>query len=168
MTKFLRQLSPQHAALLVLLGALAGILSALAFQHIGGYAPCALCLKQRYAYYAGIPIAGLSFLFFRIGKPAIAIALLALFGAGFFANAALGAYHSGVEWKWWPGPESCGGGDFSRIGGSLLEALKTAKPVSCNDAPWRFLGLSFAGWNVVISLGLALLASIGVRNARRA
>lgn len=156
------------ATLLVLLGALAAILAALGFQHLGGYAPCALCLQQRYAYYVGIPLAVVAFVLFRAGKPGPAAAVLALCGLGFFFNAGLGAYHSGVEWKWWPGPESCGGGDLSAISGNLLEALKTAKPVSCNDAPWRFLGLSFAGWNTLISLDLAAGAWLGVHNARRA
>ena len=41
---------------LVLFAAIAVILTALGFQYIGGYAPCPLCLQQRYAYYAGIPL----------------------------------------------------------------------------------------------------------------
>lgn len=155
-----------HAALAVLIVALAGILSALAFQHIGGYAPCALCLQQRYAYYVGIPLAALALLLAWGGKTNIAMILLGLAGLGFVANAGLGIYHSGVEWKWWPGPDACGGGDLSAIGGSLLDALKNAKPVSCDEPPWRFLGFSFAGWNVVISAGLAVLAFLGIRNAR--
>lgn len=168
MIDFLKRLSPQIIALLVMLGALAAILTALWFQHYGGYAPCALCLQQRYAYYAGIPLAGLSFLFFMLGRTTLAVALLAICGIGFFLNAGLGAYHAGVEWKWWPGPDSCGGGDLSSVGGNLLESLQNAKAVSCNDAPWRFLGLSFAGWNVLISLDLAIGALLGVRNARTA
>jgi len=166
MIDFLKRLSPQIIALLIMLGALAAILGALWFQHYGGYAPCALCLQQRYAYYAGIPLAGLSLLLFWMGKPKLGATLLAICGIGFFLNAGLGAYHSGVEWKWWPGPDSCGGGDLGNVGGNLLESLQNAKAVSCNDAPWRFLGLSFAGWNVLISLDLAIGALLGVRNAR--
>lgn len=164
----LKRLSPQMVTLLVLLGALATILAALGYQHYGGYAPCELCLQQRYAYYAGIPLAAISLGLFVMGRPKPAMIALALCGVGFLANAGLGAYHSGVEWKWWPGPEACAGGDLSNIGGNLLESLKTAKPVSCNDAPWRFLGLSFAGWNVLISLDLAAGAWLGVHNARHA
>jgi disulfide bond formation protein DsbB len=169
MTKTLTSsITSERAALAILAIALAGILSALAFQHLGGYVPCALCYMQRYAYYAGIPLAGLSFLLARSGRLGSAAILLALCGVGFLANAGLGIYHSGVEWKWWPGPEVCGGGDLSAINGNLLDALKNAKPVSCNDAPWRLLGLSFAGWNVVISAGLAVLAVLGLRNSRYA
>jgi disulfide bond formation protein DsbB len=125
-----------------------------------------LCYLQRYAYYAGIPLAGASFLLARAGRTGIAAALLALAGLGFLVNAGLGVYHSGVEWKWWPGPQACGGGDLSAVGGNLLEALKGARAVACDEAPWRLLGLSFAGWNMVISLGLAALAFIGVRRAK--
>jgi len=36
----------------------AGVLiAALGLEHIGGYQPCELCLKERYAYWAGIAIA---------------------------------------------------------------------------------------------------------------
>ena len=164
----LTRLTPTHATLLALLVALAGILSALAFQHIGGYAPCDLCLKQRYAYYAGIPLAALALGLLAMKSRTPATMLLWLVALAFAANAVLGVYHSGVEWKWWPGPESCAGGDLGNIGTNLLEAIQNAKPVSCNDAPWRLLGLSFAGWNVVVSLCVALLAAVGIRNSHAA
>lgn len=166
MTEVLNRLTPAQLALLALALAFAGIVSALAFQHIGGYAPCALCLQQRYAYYAGIPLAVAGLAFLLSGRATPASALLGLVALAFLANAALGVYHSGVEWKWWPGPETCAGGDLGNIGGNLLEALQNAKPVSCNDAPWRLLGLSFAGWNVVVSLAVALLALSAARGAR--
>ena len=158
MTGFFKHLTPAQATMLALALAGAGIVSALAFQHIGGYAPCALCLQQRYAYYAGIPVAAIALGLLAMKKPGPAAVLL--------GNAALGFYHSGVEWKWWPGPDTCGGGDLGNIGGNLLESLQNAKPVSCNDAPWRLLGLSFAGWNVVVSLFVALLALTAARGAR--
>lgn len=160
------RLSFQNAALLALFIAAAGIASALAFQHIGGYTPCYLCYLQRYAYYAGIPLAVLSLIAWNMGYRQPAIILLALFGLGFVINTGLGIYHSGVEWKWWPGPADCGGGDLSPVTGDLLEALQNVKPVSCNDAPWRLLGLSFAGWNAVISACVALLCLVGIRSAR--
>lgn len=166
MIEVVKRLTPAQLALLALALAAAGIVSALAFQHIGGYAPCALCLQQRYAYYAGIPVAAIALGLLAMKKPGPAAVLLGLFALAFFANAALGFYHSGVEWKWWPGPETCGGGDIGNIGGDLLESLQNAKPVSCNDAPWRLLGLSFAGWNVVVSLFVALLALTAARGAR--
>jgi disulfide bond formation protein DsbB len=76
------------------------------------------------------------------------------------ASALLGVYHSGVEWGWWPGPPVC------TVGGGLsggLPDLNTAKVIRCDEAQWRFLGLSFAGWNVVVSLALVALCLWSLR-----
>ena len=69
------------------------------------------------------------------------------------ANAWLGGYHAGVEWKFWPGPTDCSGPlvDFGKAG-NLLEQLDKVKVVRCDEVQWRFLGLSLAGYNVLISL----------------
>ena len=146
--------------------ALAAILAALAYEHLGGYTPCALCLIERYAYYAGIPLAAAAFFLARSKPSGLAVILLALCGLGFFINCGIGIYHSGIEWKWWAGPEACSAGTLAPLTGSLLDALEGAKAVSCSDAPWRLFGLSFAGWSALISLDLALLSFLGVRNAR--
>jgi disulfide bond formation protein DsbB len=44
----------------------------------------------------------------------------------------------------------------------MLRQLGTVTPPSCTEAMWRFLGLSFAGWNVLVS---ALLAALGLHAA---
>lgn len=133
------------------------------FQLVLNIVPCPLCLEQRYAYYFAIPAA-------------LLIALCAsrgvsrnLIGAGFavvalamFANAVLGTYHSGVEWGWWQGPTDCSGPIRLDLGGgSLLDSIKTVKVVRCDEVQWRFLGLSLAGYNVLISLLMAALAAAG-------
>jgi disulfide bond formation protein DsbB len=94
-----------------------------------------------------------------LGFAALAIAAL--------ANAVLGAYHAGVEWKFWQGPTDCSGPMLDLGGGSLLESIKTVKVIRCDDVQWRFLGLSLAGYNVLISLGLAALAGWGLRTVLR-
>lgn len=141
---------------LVLFGAIAVILAALAFEHIGGYQPCPLCLQQRWAYYAGIPLLFAALVLTSSQMPRAAAALFFLVALGFLANAGLGAYHAGVEWKFWPGPETCS--TAQALPGSvndLLAGLNAGGPVSrCDDASWRFAGLSFAGWNVLICLVL--------------
>lgn len=149
------------AATLVFAGALAAIVTALAFEYIGGYKPCPLCLKQRWAYYMGIPIAAMAILFALYQKRDPAVLALTLCGAGFAVNAALGVYHAGVEWHWWQGPTDCAGGDIGAAVGNLLETLKTERIVRCDEAPWRFLGISFAGYSAVISAGLAIAAFAG-------
>lgn len=162
----LQRITLPMAAAVTVAAALATILAALAFEHIGGYAPCAICLIERYAYYAGIPLAGIAFFLARSGRSGLAVLLLGLCGLGFLINTGIGIYHSGIEWKWWPGPQSCGGGNLAPLTGSLLDALENAHAVACDEAPWRFAGLSFTGWNTVISLGLAALSFLGVRNER--
>jgi disulfide bond formation protein DsbB len=78
-------------------------------------------------------------------------------------SAALGAYHTGVEWRWWPGPTECSGPmtDFT-TSGPLLSQLQSIHVVRCDEAAWRFLGLSLAGYNVLISLALAAIAALGL------
>jgi disulfide bond formation protein DsbB len=76
-------------------------------------------------------------------------------------NAGLGVYHSGIEWKWWDGPQSCGGVTDFRGGGNLLQQLQQTRVIRCDEAAWRFLGLSLAGYNVLISLAVAAVAAWG-------
>lgn len=132
-------------------------------------APCKLCLEQRYAYYLDIPIGLLiAFAAWR-GAPRWALAaglgVLALLALG---NAGLAAYHAGVEWKFWTGPTDCSGPllDLSKAG-SLLAQLDTIKVTRCDEVQWRLFGLSFAGYNVLLSLALAALAGWGIARTGR-
>jgi disulfide bond formation protein DsbB len=90
---------------------------------------------------------------------------LVLIGLVFLGSAGLGAYHAGVEWGWFAGPSDCGGAAApapESVEGFLRDLDRT-RVVSCTEAAWRFLGLSLAGWNALISLGLAGLAFAGAR-----
>ena len=132
------------------------IVSALGFEHIGKMQPCPLCLQQRWAYYAGIPATFAALVLLSAGQARWATAVFGLVALGYLANAGLGTYHAGVEWGFWPGPETCSGAltPLTPVG-SLLDSLKNApRIVRCDEAAWRFAGLSFAGWNVVASLML--------------
>ena len=135
------------------------ILAALAFQHIGGYVPCPLCLQQRYAYYTGIPLLFLALVLVSIGRPRIAALVFFLVAIAFLGNAMLGTYHAGAEWKFWPGPEGCSGTDGPPLSiEDLAKGLAAESGARCDEPQWRFAGLSFAGWNVVMSVGLFLSA----------
>jgi disulfide bond formation protein DsbB len=83
-------------------------------------------------------------------------------------NAGLGVYHSGVEWKWWAGPRDCSGA-LEGLGSAedLMKRLQQTNVVRCDEAAWRFLWLSLAGYNALISLVLAAVAIWGVVTARR-
>jgi len=149
--------SAYRAGAAALLMAAAAILVALGFQHIGGYAPCELCEAQRYAYYAGVPLIFLALVLLSARQVYVAVALFALVGLAFFGNAALAVYHAGVEWHFWAGPSACSGSQaLTTNAGNLLEALQQTSVVRCDQAAWRFMGLSFAGWNVIASLVIAL------------
>jgi disulfide bond formation protein DsbB len=149
---------PRVAAALILAAALATIAGALVFEHVVGLQPCPLCLRQRIPYYAAMPVALATALLPARGRWAqLGLGVLALI---FLVSAALGVQHAGVEWGWWPGPSDCAGAPAPSPGGmgDFLNRLQTTRVVSCTEAAWRFLGLSLAGWNVVISLGLVGLA----------
>jgi disulfide bond formation protein DsbB len=149
----LRRTSTTMIGGLVLLTAAAVILAALAFEHIGGYAPCPLCLQQRYAYYGAIPalIAALALL--RSGRTNAAAAIFLLVAAAFAVNAGLGVYQAGAEWKLWDLP-TCDTPDT--LPQFDITKLDVGKAPVCGVASWRLMGLSFAGWNAVVSVVLAL------------
>ncbi|MBX9925496.1 MAG: disulfide bond formation protein B [Hyphomicrobiaceae bacterium] len=152
----------------VMLIGLAVIAAALAFEHIGGYVPCPLCLQQRYAYYAAVPMAFFALVAMATGRGGLAAGLMFLIALAYLANAGLGVYHAGAEWKYWPGPQECG--TLQNIGtlgdGGLLGALDKTRVVRCDEAPWRMAGLSFAGWNAVASFVLFTLALKSAFEAR--
>lgn len=151
------------AASVTTLGMVFTVGSALAFEHIGGYLPCALCLLQRDPYYYAIPLGALTmFLAFSNKMISLQRILLVIIGIAMLIGAGMGVFHSGVEWAWWEGPASCGGAQaLTTNAGSLLDSLNTTVPPSCTAAALRVLGLSFAGWNVIASLILAIFAIAG-------
>jgi disulfide bond formation protein DsbB len=149
------------SALVLLAAMVATVGTALGFEHIGGFIPCKLCLQQRIPYYAGIPLMALAAIAAATGLPsAIARLLLAAGGLLMLWGLYLGIYHSGVEWGWWAGPSDCGAVDQAPDTGGegVLDMLDKVLPPSCDQAAGRFLGLSFAGWNVLASLVLAAIA----------
>jgi disulfide bond formation protein DsbB len=147
-----------QVALAVALGAAATVGGALIFEHAFGYVPCKLCLIQRNPYYVAIPL-GLAA---ALLPPRYTRAGLWLLTLIFVISAGLGAYHSGVEWGFFAGPSDCGGGSGAGAGnvGDFLNQLQSTRVVSCTEAAWRFLGLSLAGWNVLISLALSAFAAM--------
>jgi disulfide bond formation protein DsbB len=150
-------LSLRQAALAVALAAAATVGGALVFEHAFGYVPCKLCLTQRNPYYIAIPL-GIAAALLPPRWTRVGLWLLALV---FLVSAGLGAYHSGVEWGFFAGPSDCGGGAGQGAGnvGDFLNQLQSTRVVSCTEAAWRFLGLSLAGWNALISLALAAFAA---------
>lgn len=153
----LSRISLQQSAGLIFVVALATIIGAWTFEYLG-FLPCELCLKQRWAYYTAIPLALMMAVLAPSSQNAARYGLLAL-GILWLASMVFGIYHSGVEWRWWPGPSTCSGS------GSLTGGLPdlTAPVVMCDEPAIRIFGLSLAGWNAVISLGLAVISFAGAK-----
>jgi disulfide bond formation protein DsbB len=152
----LNQLTVHRAAILVLAIAFATIAGAWVFEYFG-YAPCELCLKQRWAYYAGVPIA-LILSMIAPANPKTARLGLYILALIWIASMVFGIYHSGVEWKLWAGPAACTGG------GGLTGLPDLSKPVvMCDQPSLRIFGLSLAGWNAILSLAMAVIALKGAR-----
>ena len=153
------------AALAITLIAAATLAGAWYFQLVLDIRPCPLCLEQRYAYYLAIPLGALTALAAtRDVARGLLLAGLGLLALAALGNAGLGAYHAGVEWHYFKGPTDCTGpiGDLGSAG-TLLQRLDTVKVIRCDEVQWRFLGLSLAGYNVLISLLMAALALWGIR-----
>lgn len=132
------------------------------FETFGGYAPCTLCLYQRAVYWVagGLALTGLAVTASRDLRKfrwAFNLALALTFAVGM----GIAIYHAGAEWKWWPGPTTCAstGGkvDISALT-AIADGTAKIKPPACDEAAWRLLGVSMAGYNVLISLKLTLLS----------
>ncbi|MDQ8730627.1 disulfide bond formation protein B [Bradyrhizobium sp. LHD-71] len=131
--------------------------------------PCPMCLQQRYAYYLVIVLGALlAFAAPRLPR-AFLIGGLAILALAAFANAIFGAFHAGVEWGFWAGPATCSG-PVTDLGsaGNLLQRLDTVRVVRCDEVQWRFLGLSLAGYNFLISGLMGLIALFGLSRMRGA
>ncbi len=146
-------------AALIGAAAFATLAGAWIFQALG-IVPCELCLKERIAYYGAIPLAAIVAYAAAGRAPAIAPAGLIGLALIFAVNAALGVYHSGIEWMLWKGPEDCTGSIAAAPKvADFLKELQHIKVVRCDEVQIRVLGLSLANWNVVISAALAALAA---------
>ena len=138
-----------------------------AFETFGHLNPCHLCLQQRDVYWTALSVGVVGFVlgYMRFGwARRAADGLLALI---FLVGMGIAAYHAGVEWKWWPGPASCTGGGAvtaTQLSAFLNGARSTV--VQCDQAAWRMFGLSMAGYNAIISLGLTVLSILAVREER--
>lgn len=157
--------TPPRAALFVLAVAFATIAGAWIFQW-AGYLPCDLCLKQRWAYYSGIPIAVVVAYLASAGARTPTMIGFALLAVVFTGSAIFGVYHAGVEWGFWQGPQDCTG-TLSRATSmeDFLQRLETTKVVRCDEVALRIFGLSLAGWNAVISVGVVFVSVLSARRA---
>jgi len=159
---------PKPRALALAGAALAAAALALAHasEHWGGLAPCELCLWQRWPYWAAVA-AGLG----ALALPGAAFPLALAIGVLYLGNAALAAFHAGVEWRLWPSPfAGCGTGPAPPAATveELMARLAAAPIVRCDEPAIVIAGLSMAGWNAVFALavGAAMLTLLGMTRRR--
>jgi len=143
------------------------------FERIGGLIPCILCLDQREAHWTALGVAAAGLIAARFFNSNLGAAAAVGAAALVYAvSTGLAFYHTGVEYKFWPGPAICAGGsgaDAIDIN-DLSQALGgPADAPSCEDVQWRFLGVSMAGYNLLASAGLFALTLIAaIAESRRA
>ena len=158
------------AALIIFVVSLTTLLGVWFFQFVLKLPPCPLCLEQRVPYYVVIPLSLLVAIAALLRAPRSFVAAgFAVLVVAMLVSVALGAYHAGVEWRFWAGPTDCSGPvtDFTTKG-PLLDQLQSIRVVRCDEAAWRFLGVSLAGYNVLVSLALAAVAAFGFTARNRA
>ena len=120
-------------------------------QYVLGHKPCNLCIIERIPYIAAIILISLIFILNRYQK--IISSLILIF---FIFGAVVSFYHFGIEQGFFSESLVCDLGN-SRPSNKedLLNQLKKTEIVSCKDVTFRFLGLSLATINTVISLILS-------------
>lgn len=149
----IKHIISEDAVLTALIVSALTLAAAWSFQ-LAGYAPCDLCWTQRYPYMAIIAVAIIASAL-KIKDKAwvlMIIAALAIWDAG------VAIYHSGVEQKWWQGPQTCTGSGFDNsttgISMDTLYNLESAI-VRCDEIPWELFGLSMAAFNAIIATSLS-------------
>ena len=129
------------------------ILFALISEHIFGFAPCSLCLIQRYPHIL-VSITSVWLIFFRTHN----FLLYPLNTLVMALSIILAAYHVGVEQSIFQGPQSCSSSNISlmseKSAEALLQDILNTSVIRCNEVTWSFLNLSMATWNLILSIGL--------------
>ena len=154
------------ARLITLLLPFALLAGAYGSQYLGGLYPCEMCWWQRYAHFAALVPAILAFTAPAETSRSRMLVLLAALGIA--ASGAIGVYHAGVEAKIFEGFTTCtstitGGGSTA----DLLKQITHAPLVRCDEVQYRFLGISLAGWNAIISLcGAAMILFLSLKRSR--
>ena len=134
---------------------------ALLSQYVGGLYPCEMCWWQRYPHGVAILLA-LAALASPIDaprtRPLVLLAALAIAVSG-----AIGAFHAGVEYKWWEGITTC-----TTNGATSLNDIMSVPLVRCDQVQWSLAGISLAGFNAILSLGgAALITVLALRRTAR-
>ena len=162
-----RPWSPAAVARLVaLLLPIALLGGALGSQYLGGLHPCEMCYWQRWPHAAAIVLAALSFTAPAGSSRSKTLVLLAALAIA--VSGAIGVYHAGVEAKIFQGFTQCTALAKASSTEELLKQITQAPLIRCDEVQFRFLGISMAGWNAILSLSGAALILLLTLKPRRA
>lgn len=154
---------PSQLGLLAVLGSGALLGGAYYFQYVVGLAPCEMCYWQRWPHMAVVAAGLLAAAAFA--RPRLALVLVLTAITALLVTAALGAFHVGVEYGWWKGPQACSANVPRGLSAEQLKRHLFGAPlVRCDQTAWSMWGISMAGWNALLSLALAFVLSSGVAN----
>jgi disulfide bond formation protein DsbB len=154
------------ARLIALLLPLALLGGALGSQYFGGLHPCEMCYWQRWPHAAAILLAALAFTGPARSMRSRTLTLLAALAIA--VSGAIGVYHAGVEAGIFEGFTQCTALSNSGSTAELLQQITHAVLVRCDEVQFRFLGISMAGWNAILSLGGATLIVVLTLRGKRA
>ena len=142
------------------------ILFALTSEYVFGFAPCSLCLIQRYPHII-VTITSVWLIFFRTQN----VFLYPVNTLVMALSIILASYHVGVEQSIFQGPQSCSSSNLSLVSEksaeALLKEILNTSVVRCNEVTWSFMGLSMATWNLILSIGLFVGWSVSTINFLR-
>lgn len=152
------------ARLIALLLPLALLGGAFGSQYLGGLHPCEMCYWQRWPHGAAILLAALGFA--APAESARSRMLILLAALAIAVSGAIGVYHAGVEAKVFEGFTQCTATGKGLSTADLLKQITHAPIVRCDEVQFRFLGISMAGWNAILSLsGAALILILSVKGS---
>ena len=129
------------------------ILFALISEYVFGFAPCSLCLIQRYPHIL-VAVTSVWLIFFRTHN----VFLYPVNTLVMALSIILASYHVGVEQSIFQGPQSCSSSNLSLVSEksaeALLKEILNTSVIRCNEVTWSFMGLSMATWNFILSIAL--------------
>jgi disulfide bond formation protein DsbB len=125
-----------------------------------------MCWWQRYAHMVAFALALVAFTGPVETSRARLFTLLAALGIA--TSGAIGAYHAGVEAHIFEGFTQCTALPKAASTAELLQQITHAPLVRCDEVQFRFLGISMAGWNAILSLGGAAVILFLTLKGRRA
>ena len=129
-----------------------------------GLEPCKLCTYQRFPYFIVILLSLSSLLIKNINFKKITFLFYVLI---FTSSLIMSAHHFGVEKSFWNAFTSCESSFKSLTNNNDLKVYLLNKDyVSCDNVSFRFLGISLAGYNVIVSFILLTFSIIGLKKIK--